>query len=194
MLYLVTGQMIWAWFGGGVPMAAKALRSESQMVRSTNVPRELWVVRVAMSKGVEYLFGLPVIAIYAVAYRKPPTIGILLLPLGMLMCFLLLLGMGLILAPLTVMLRDLNRIIPIAIRVWFYASPVLYNVAKVPDYVRHIYTFNPFVGVLCLVRAMFFPDDLNWAYVLHSAIGTLVILGIGLFMFARLERPVLKEI
>jgi hypothetical protein len=41
---------------------------------------------------------------------------------------------------------------------------------------------------------MFFPDDLNWAYVLHSAIGTLVILGIGLFMFARLERPVLKEI
>jgi ABC-type polysaccharide/polyol phosphate export permease len=34
----------------------------------------------------------------------------------------------------------------------------------------------------------------NWPYVWHSAIGIAVILTIGLFVFTRLERPMLKEI
>jgi ABC-2 type transport system permease protein len=194
MLYLVTGQLIWGWFNGGVVAAAKAIRAEAQMVRSSNVPRELWVVRIAVSKGIEYLFGLPVVAIYALAYAKKPTLGVLLLPLAALLAFLLVLGIGLILAPLTVLVRDIDRIIPIVMRVLFYCSPILYSVRQVPTPVRVIYNWNPAVGMLDLARATFFPVDLNWVNVLHSAIVTLILLVIGSWVFARLERPVLKEI
>src|SRR5664279_1123527 len=160
MLYLVTGQIIWAWFNGGVMASARALRTEAQMVRSSNVPRELWVVRVVLSKGVEYVFSLPVIAIFALAYMTRPHIEVLLLPVAMLMCFLLVLGLGLILAPLTVLIRDVERIIPIVLRVLFYASPVLYTVTQVPASIRSAYNFNPAVGMLILSRATFFPTDL----------------------------------
>lgn len=194
MLYLVTGQLIWAWFSGGVTSAARALRSHAQMVRSTNVPRELWIVNVVASKGVEYLFSLPVIAIFALGYLTRPTIGILYLPLACLLCFLLVMGVGLILAPLIVLVRDVDRIIPILMRVLFYASPVLYNVAQVPAEVRNVYNFNPAVGILALSRATFFPKDLNWTYVEHSAIATVLIFVVGVFVFGRLERQVLKEI
>jgi ABC-2 type transport system permease protein len=194
LLYLVTGRMLWSWFGSGVPVAAKALRSEAQMVRSTNVPREIWIVRLAISRGVEFVFGIPVIIVFAVAYWKQPTWYCFLLPLGMLLCFLLLLGVSLILAPLTVLLRDLSRVIPILMRVWFYASPVLYSVNKLPEQLRVVFTFNPFVGPLSIVRASFFPSDLNWTYVLNSCISIVIILFIGMVVFARLERPVLKEI
>ena len=195
MLYLVTGQLIWAWFANGVTGTARALSSEAQMVRSSNVPRELWVVRVTTSKGIEYLFGLPVIAIYAIAYLKKPNLeGFLLLPVGMAMCFLLVLGLGLILAPLTVLVNDVSRLIPIVMRVLFYASPVLYSAASVPEGLKAAWTFNPTVGILGLTRAVFFPEDLDWAFVLHSAIGTAIILAIGVFVFTRLVRPVLKEI
>jgi hypothetical protein len=34
----------------------------------------------------------------------------------------------------------------------------------------------------------------NWHLVWHSAIGIAVILAIGVFVFSRLERPMLKEI
>jgi ABC-2 type transport system permease protein len=195
MLYLVTGQLIWAWFANGVTGTSRALSSEAQMVRSSNVPRELWVVRVTMSKGIEYLFGLPVIAIYALAYMKRPNLeGLLLLPVGMAMCFVLVLGLGLILAPLTVLVNDVSRIIPIVMRVLFYASPVLYSASTVPPGLRAAWTLNPMVGVLGLARAVFFPEDLDWGYVLNSAVGTAVIFAIGAFVFTRLERPVLKEI
>lgn len=194
MLFLITGQLVWSWFSGGITSASKALRSEGQMVRSSNVPRELWVIRVAASRGIEYVLGLPVIAIYALAYMKAPTIGILLLPLGMFMCFMLVLGFGLILAPLCVLVRDVNRLIPIVMRVFFYASPVLYSTARLKGPLHDVYYFNPFVGVLALIRATFFPADLDWSFVGCSAIGTVVIFTLGVFMFTRLERPVLKEI
>jgi ABC-2 type transport system permease protein len=45
-----------------------------------------------------------------------------------------------------------------------------------------------------LSRAAFFPQELRWSYVWHSAIASLVILAIGVFTFIRLERQVLKEI
>ena len=194
LLYLVTGRMLWSWFGSGVPIAARALLSESQMVRSTNVPRELWIVRLAISRGVEYVFSIPVIVIFAVAYLKAPTWWSFLLPVAMIQCFFLLVGVSLILAPLTVLTKDLTRVIPIVMRVWFYASPVLYPISKLGPNLRPIFAFNPFVGPLSIARAAFFPVDLNWRYIGFSTITIAVIFVIGMFVFSRLERQVLKEI
>jgi ABC-2 type transport system permease protein len=216
MLFLVLGQILWAWFSGGVQSTAKALRSEAQMVRSSNVPRELWVVRVVASKGVEYVLSLPVVVIFALAYRKTPHIEVLFLPLAMIMCFFLVLGVGLILAPITVLIRDVNRVIPIMIRLLFYTSGVLYSTTDVPHRLSFILSYNPIVGILVLARSTFFPQELDgdivstvrknghkqtvvhhinhWEYVWHSALGIAVLLVIGVYVFSRLERQVLKEI
>jgi ABC-2 type transport system permease protein len=219
ILFLVLGQLIWSWFSGGISGTVRALRQQAAMVRSSNVPRELWVLRVVVYKGVEYVFSFPVIALFAVCYLKAPSIEILLLPVAMLMCFFLVLGFGLILAPLTVLVRDVERIVPIVMRVMFYSSPVLYSVKDVPNHLHIVLSFNPTTGMLVLARSSFFPQELsgtvplehnrkvvkhhgqivyhyvnNWPMVLHSAIGIAVIFAIGVFVFSRLERPVLKEI
>jgi ABC-2 type transport system permease protein len=223
ILFLVLGQIMWAWFSGGVTGSVRALRAQSQMVRSSNVPRELWVLRLVMSKGVEFVFSLPVIAVFALAYLKAPSFGLIYLPLAMLMCFFLVLGIGLILAPLNVLVRDIERIVPIVMRVLFYASPILYSVKDVPNHLHIALSLNPTTGMLVLARASFFPQELagtvpldknhvpvthivnghketvmhyvnNWNLVWHSAIGIAVIFVIGVFVFSRLERPMLKEI
>lgn len=240
MLYLVTGQLPWYWFNGGILGTAKALRAEAQMVRSTNVPRELWVLRVVASKGVEYMFGLPVVALFAAVYVVHPSKYIVLMPIAWFLEITLLLGIGLILAPLTVLMRDLERIVPIVLRIAFYLSPVLYSVNRLPKNLQFVYGFNPTVGFLEISHAAFFPAALvehrttiegghavlkwahakispngtpivhshaviegghkvtrvihHWDYVWHSAIASIVVLAIGIFVFIRLERPVLKEI
>jgi len=230
ILFLVLGQMMWAWFNGGVSGAVRALRNEAQMVRQSNVPREVWVLRVVVSKGVEFVFSLPVVGVFAIAYLKAPTWRtVIYLPLAMIMCFFLVLGCGLILAPLAVLIRDVERIVPIFMRVMFYSSPVLYSVKDVPAQLHLFLSINPTTGMLVLVRGCFFPQELsgmvqktnrhrspmfrhfvdadgvkhrvpvmhhinNWGFVWHSAIGIAVILAVGVWIFARLERPVLKEI
>jgi ABC-2 type transport system permease protein len=239
MLYLITGQLPWFWFANSVQASTRAMRAEAQMVRSTNVPRELWVLRVVASKFVEYFFSLPVLALFALAYAVKPTIYIFLLPLAWVMETVLLIGVGLVLAPLNVLVRDVERIVPVIVRVLFFASPVLYSIEQAPKPFRLFYSFNPCVGFLQLTRAAFFPAALyqkhhgyagghpvidhvrvirkngvatvtgkahlvgghrvtttvdHWNWIWHSAVVSVIILAIGMFLFTRLERPVLKEI
>ena len=194
ILFLVMGQMIMGWFQGGVTNASKSLRSEAQMVRSSAVPRELWVVRVALSKGREYIYSLPVPALFAIGYHKPPTWGILLLPVAMFLCFMTVVSLGLILAPLSVLIRDIDRLLPVVLRFLFYCSPVLYSVQDVPAKVRPIVYYNPIAGFLTAARATFFPQELRWHSVFISGISVCVLFAIGVSVFSRYERQVLKEI
>lgn len=233
MIYLVSGLLAWTWFQGGVTGVTRALLSEAQMVRSSNVPRELWVLRVVASKGVEYVLGLPVLVVYAICYATAPSKYALLLPVGIALEALLLVGIGLILAPVTVLFRDAERVVPLIMRVLFYGSPVLYSISLVPQSFRTAYAYNPVVGFLTLSHAAFFPAALHepvvrtstvatldtdggqlvvdgvaqthkvstvighidhWDWVWHSAVGAVVIFAVGVVVFVRLERSVLKEI
>jgi ABC-2 type transport system permease protein len=194
ILFLVTGQLLWFWFLSSVTGGMKALRNESQMVRSTNVPREAWVVRVIATGFVTYLFSLPVIVIFALAYQRMPSRYIVLLPIGWVLMFGLSLGCALILAPLSVLVKDVGRVIPIIIRILFYMTPILYAPERIPAALRSTVEFNPVAGIMTVSRSMFFPQEFRWVYVADSAITTVVVLTVGLFVFRRLERQVLKEI
>jgi ABC-2 type transport system permease protein len=197
ILFLVAGQLVWQWINSSINTSLNALRSESQMVRSSNVPRELWVLRVVLSQGVQYIFSLPVLAVFAIVYSKVPNHDILLLPLAMLMTVLLGTGIGLILAPAAVLVRDLRSIVRIATRALFFLSPILYSlhdVAKKRASVAEFVSWNPITGIMALFRSPFFPQELDWTDVAHSAIVIGALFVIGLWTFSRLERPMLKEV
>ncbi|MDQ1614686.1 MAG: type transport system permease protein, partial [Actinomycetota bacterium] len=69
LLFLVTGIFPWYWANGVLHQAVKALNRDSRLVRSTNLPREIWVFRTVASLGVEFVLTIPVIAAIALAYH-----------------------------------------------------------------------------------------------------------------------------
>jgi ABC-2 type transport system permease protein len=194
IVFLLAGIFPWTWFSTAVPDAAKSLRNEAKLIRSASVPREMWVLRVVVSKAIEFFFSLPVLLLFAFLYDATPHWQlVLILPAAGLMTVLCL-GIGLLLAPLVVLLEDLDRIIRLALRLGMYASPVLFTVADVPKKLGWLFAGNPVAGILELCRAGFFPQQLVWRHVEHSALISLGVLLVGWLVFARLERTVLKEI
>jgi ABC-2 type transport system permease protein len=202
MVFLLSGQLAWFWINGTITQAMRALRSEAQMVRSTSVPREIWVLRVVGAKGMEYVYSLPILVAFALAYRTPVTMGILLWPLGVLMTVVLATGLALILGPLTVLVRDVERVVPPLLRVIFYLSPIIFSVEKLDHRLRaahlglliHFQAINPLTGIMEVFRATFFKPELRWNDVAISAVVCLLIFALGVRVSGRLERQVLKEI
>jgi len=200
-LFLVAGLLPWQWFSGVVTESSRALIQEAKLVRSTNLPREIWVARVVVSKGVEYLWSLPVLAAFTLFYI---LIGethlngwIVLLPLSIVVQFVFLVGLGLILAPVTALVTDMQRVIRIFLRMLFYVTPVLYTSSLVPAPYDKITWLNPMTGVLEMMRAGLFTHDrfpIQWGAIGTSVVVTLVTLLLGFAVFARLERAFLKEI
>jgi ABC-2 type transport system permease protein len=196
ILYLAFGQLAWQWFNGTVQDTTRALTSETRLVRSTRLPREIWVLKVVLSKGLEYVFSLPVIAIFMIANSKPPTWHIVYFPLALVLQATLLTGIGLLLSSATVLARDLARVVRIILRMAFYATPILYSVRSIRSpVIRDLYSINPMTGILDLYRASVFSAEMaSWRAIALSAVISLLALAVGARVFARLESPVLKEL
>ncbi len=200
-LFLVAGLLPWQWFSGVVSESSRALIQEAKLVRSTNLPREIWVARVVVSKGIEYLWSLPVLMFFTLFYflkgQTHLNVWLALLPLGIVVQFLFLIGLGLILAPVTALVTDMQRVIKIVLRMLFYVTPVIYAGNLVPQPYDKITWLNPMTGVLEMMRAGFFKHDsipIQWGAISVGTAVTLVTLFAGFAVFGRLERAVLKEI
>lgn len=197
IIFLLAAMLPFNWFTGAVGDSTKALKGE-KLVRTTALPREIWVLRLVLAKGIEFLFSLPVLIAFVLIYAKPVTINIFYLPLAMLMQFMLLAGIGFIVAPIVVLVRDVDRVVRIALRFLFYATPVLYGVNEVfdrlPSSLHALYLYNPMVGIISLYRSIFFPSQFHWQSVTIAGVLSVLTLIIGWWVFAKFERPVLKEI
>ncbi|TNC46110.1 ABC transporter permease [Mumia zhuanghuii] len=195
IVFLLAGMLPWQWFNSSVSQTSKALRSSARLVRSTNLPREIWVLRAVASNAVEYLFALPVLAGFLVAFQVPIHWNMLVtLPLAFVLMAVLLSGLGLALSVLTVLVPDLYRVVQIFLRLFFYASPILYSTERLPKDLQWVYVANPVADILQLFRSGIFPHYLNWLHVGYAAAVSTVVLALGWWVFARLERTVLKEL
>jgi ABC-2 type transport system permease protein len=199
LVFLLLGILPWQWANGVIRDASRALTADAKLVRSTNLPREIWILRVVGTKAVEFLLSIPVLILFVLIYRQEPSWYLAAFPLAALIQVVFLVGIGLLLAPLTVLYTDLRRLLRVALRVMFYLSPIIYGVrdvqANAPEWVQTLYVLNPMAGILDLYRAAFFPGFFaGWTEVVVAAVVSTLVFVLGVTVFVRLEGRVLKEI
>lgn len=200
IVFLITALLPWVWFNACVSDFTRAFNRDARLVRSTAIPRSIWVNRIVLSKGIEFLCSLPVLVGFAVvaALTSPAPVelnwGLVLFPLAMVLQTMLLVGLGLLVAPLCVLYSDLERTTKLILRVLFYASPIIYSVSDLPGAFKTIAAFNPLAGIFTLYRVGFFPEVWDTLVVVVGAGMCVLFLIAGLLCFRRLERPVLKEL
>ena len=198
IVFLLAGMLPWQWANGAIRGSMKCFSKDSKLVRSTSLPREIWVLRVVLSRMADYLLALPVLALIVVVTRAPLHWEVVFLPLALLLQAVFMFGLGMLLAPLAVLYGDVERLVRLAMRLLFFLSPVVYGVHDVRQRLgsfASLYLVNPFAGLLDLYRVAFYPDKWSgWMPLLITigfALGSLVV---GLLTFRRFEGTVLKEI
>lgn len=194
IVFLLAGLLPWMWFNGAVSDSTRAFLKSAKLVRSTAIPRTIWVSSIVLGKGLEFVFALPVLALFAILAGAQLSWEVVFFPLAIAIQAILVFGIGLIVAPLVVFFRDLERVIKLFLRFLFYASPIIYAYSDLPAAIQPWAALNPLSGIFDLYRAAFFPEELNWAVVGISAAMSVAILGLGIWIFRRAERSVLKEI
>jgi ABC-2 type transport system permease protein len=146
IVFLIAALLPWVWFQTAVSDFTKAFKKDARLVRSTAIPRSIWVMRPVLSKGIEFFFSMPVLIVFVVGTRiwgEGENVahvgwGILLLPVAILLQAVLLIGIGLLVAPLCALYTDLERTTALIMRALFYASPIIYAVQDIPGVLRDL--------------------------------------------------------
>jgi lipopolysaccharide transport system permease protein len=101
-------------------------------------------------------------------------------------CFAL--GAGLIISVFTAKYRDLDNILQFIVRLFMFATPIVYPVSIVPEKYKILFWLNPLTSVIETFRSAFFSHHpIQVKYLLLSVVSVSIILFSGLVLFHRHE-------
>ena len=198
-LFIAAGMMPWLYFNKTLTQSMSSLTSNSGIIRTINLPREIFPLSDIGIQAIEYLLSLPVVFVFGFAFGVLPSRYLVLLPLSVLLETMLVTGAALFLAVTNTLFRDVQQLMRVVLRVWFYLSPIVYPANKFHGLASTIYTLNPLVGIVELNRLVWYPSYLTTnstvlQHVIFSAVGAVVFLVGGWWTFISLERTALKEL
>lgn len=158
-VYLFGGLVVMTVFGEAVGNATRSVVTNSDLVRKIYLPRELFPVSSLCVAGVHLGPQLLVLLVGAVvAGWAPDPVGVLALGGALALVALLSLGLGLLLAAVNVLFRDVENVVDLVLMVIVWTSPVLYPWQRVADLLGHhsvllaIYQSNPLTVAVELVH------------------------------------------
>ena len=194
-LFSYAGLLPWTFFAQGLTQAGGSLVGSSNLIRKVYFPRLVIpvasVVAGLVDLAVAFLFLVGLMAVY----RMPPAPGVVFLPFFVILAAGASLGIGMWLAALNVEYRDVRYVIPFAVQMWLFVTPVIYPASKVEERLKAaglpgwLYGLNPMAGVVGGFRYCLFGTGLNGPGVVLASVGvTALLLVSGAFYFRRMER------
>jgi len=156
-----TALIPWVFFQEGVSLGVVSIVVNAPLVKKIYFPREVFPVMSVLTKVVE--FGVDILVLMGLMfwYGMYPTVQMIWLPVLVMYLILTVLSVSLLGAALNVFYRDVAQILPVAVSLLMYASPIIYPLSLVKEYLleRHglsssshilyfVYTLNPVVGII----------------------------------------------
>ncbi len=188
LTYLFVGVVAFRFLDGTIQQAVNCIRGNRGLINEINFPKAVFPLSISLSRLYDFLWGLVVLVVAMLVTGQPLTWQALwLLPLT-LVELVFVTGLAYIVAYLGAFFADTANITTVALRLFFYASPVFYYVrgdhTRVPAKYLTVYMLNPMACLLegyhdVLLRDQA-PDPLYSLYLVGFALVTLVI-GYGIF-------------
>lgn len=179
----------WTFFSTGVSQAALSLVSNMSLLNKVSCPREVFPLSSVAGAGIDTAIATLVLGVLFVVYGYAPRGTSYWVPVLVVIGLVFTTAVSLVLAVLTVYLRDLRHVLPILLQVGLFATPVAYGIEVVPANLRGLYSaLNPIAPVIDgLRRSVLEGVPPRTDLVLIGAVSSVVQLIVGYRLFKRLE-------
>ena len=158
-VFYYTALLPWTYFSGALQNATTTVVDNQNLITKVYFPRLALPIASVCSGLVDFAISFVMLVILLVWYGIRPGVAILLLPFLLLLTVMTALGVGLLMAALNAIYRDVRFVIPFVVQFWMFASPVAYPSSLVPTKWRWLYGLNPMVGVI---------DGFRWSLTGHG--------------------------
>jgi lipopolysaccharide transport system permease protein len=189
-LYVFAGFLSWTFFANAVSAAGQSVVNCDKLVTKVYFPRLIIPMGAVGAGLVDFSIAFVMLLGIMLFYGVVPAWGMLLVPLMTIGLVLLAVGVGSLLAALTVKYRDFRFVVPFMVQVWMFATPTVY---MDPERVLGVswlpwLPLNPAYGLIANFRRAVLSQPLDFYSLAVSGTITLLIVAIGCLYFRRVER------
>jgi ABC-type polysaccharide/polyol phosphate export permease len=188
-VFVVAGITPWALFSGVAGSASTAVVDGAAMASKIYFPRLLLPLVILGSNLYGFAILVAIFFVVTLVFGVHLGVQVLLIVPAIMLLVLLSYGFGLVASALHVYFRDMRFIVQASLSVWFYLTPILYPVRRVPGALRFVILGNPVTGIVELFRAATVGADAPLLLTVGiCAAWTGLLLALGLYLHRRFDR------
>ncbi len=201
MLHLFVGVIGFRFLNTASTQGAGILRSQGGVIREIRFPKAALPVSVVLARLFDFGAGWLVAIVLSFVFSSPPTLFWLVLPVVIVTQILFVTGFTFLTTYVGLFFADIENILGVLLRLWFYMSPILYPLDVVLRKTIHrpqllkIYMLNPMTSMLEAYYAPVMRAQLpSFSHVAYALAFSLVLISVGLLVFSRAEGQIAKYV
>jgi lipopolysaccharide transport system permease protein len=189
LLMVLCGLLPWNMFNNTVNRVGASVVANGSLISKVYFPRLIVPFASLGSVIIDALVAVAVLAVILPFFHIAIGPQILLAPIFLLFALIIGLGISLIVASLNVYYRDVNYMVPFAIQLLYYGSPVVYSSELIPERWRFLYALNPAVGFIEGFRwSVLGSTNFTLQMLIVTTASSVALFFLGLFIFRKAER------
>ncbi len=187
-LFIFTAVTFWRWFSKSIDNSPNALVGYASVLKQSNFPIYLVLVSFLTTELFSWFMSFLVLMAFLTLNGFYPNVYYLYLPLVILTQFSITLCLTLVFSVLGTFIKDLSGILYALTSIWWYLSPGIYSISRIPEKYMPLYRLNPFAHIIPAYRDIFIdkvqPPVLSLCVILVAALFCCA-LGLRLFKMAK---------
>ncbi len=187
--FLFLGLITWKWFDNSVKNSANSIHGSIQLVRKIPIHKSIMpLVEVLYNSWKFFIIFLVVLIGYSfIGY--PPKIYLISLPAVLLSQIILIIGISFFLASIVPFIPDLSFLIGYSMRLIFYPSGILFDLAKIPEKYQIYIKWNFIAGLIQSYRNIIMYEKWPvWFALAGCTISGIIFGTIGLYLINKYNR------
>jgi ABC-type polysaccharide/polyol phosphate export permease len=151
-LFFLSGYIPWMFMTAAVGIGGNSIVGNTGYVTRIYVPNLIFPLSTTLVQLIDLMIGMLVIAMVFVALGAAWTPSLLVLPVSLVLVVAFTLGFVLIMSTATVFMRDILLLWASVSFVWFFLTPILYPLSKMPKEAQGWMELNPFLPFVRLFQ------------------------------------------
>jgi ABC-type polysaccharide/polyol phosphate export permease len=185
---LIAGVFLFQLALSAVTEGGQSIRSSKNLMLNSTFPRALFPITTVCRGVMRFAPAVPVYAAFHLGLRAPLEWGLVLLPVLFTVQIVLMVGLALLLSTVVAFFKGAGNAIQYVGRVLFFATPVIYPLAAIPDGIYGMLSWQPFFALFASYQKIFGGNVPGSGLLLQAALWAAGFLIVGTRVFLRHER------
>jgi ABC-type polysaccharide/polyol phosphate export permease len=192
--HLISGLLPWLWFSSSLLEASGSIIAGGSLIKKIFFPAEVLPLVVVLSNCVNFILSLPILMLL-VALFKSIQLSILALPLVIGIQLLFTIGLAFMVSALCVHYRDIQHLLGNILTLWFFLTPIIYPIERIPEKFRFLVNVNPVAPLIIAYQDIFYRGQLpNFSQLFVVAMMAIFMYMMGAVVFERYRGTFAEEV
>ncbi|NWF97520.1 MAG: ABC transporter permease [Nitrospirae bacterium] len=188
--FMLSGILPWFAFQDGVFRGASSIIDKRHIIKKLIFPIELFPLSSVISSFIHYGVGIILfITGYFIWKGEASIIQVIFIIILICIQIILATGLSLLLASLSVYMRDIIHILGVVLQVIFYMSTILYPLSAVPESLKPIIMINPLTALTEAYHDSIlygkYPETAMFYYLILTTFSVFIL---GVYVFRKLKK------